>query len=220
MMLHCHAVIIIIRNMITFGFKSRFSGWLRAVCAIVLGVIMVARPATSLILVVKIAAAFLVASGIVSIIFGFLNKDRNALGLMAVNSIVDIALGVLLFVFPAEVASFILIILGIGLLVLGIFQIVVLGSAFAFLGMGFWAFVLPALCVIGGGLLLFNPFGSAATLTLVAGICVLVYGVSELVATFQMNRAQKVYEAKTTERSSEGEAVEAKDVSYEKVDEQ
>lgn len=206
--------------MITIGFKSKFGGWLRALCAIVLGVVMVARPATSLILVVKLAAAFLIASGVVSIVFGIMNKDRNALGLMIVNSVVDIALGALLFMFPDAVANVIIIVLGIALLALGIFQIVVLGSAFRLLVMGFWGFILPILCVIGGLLLLFNPFASAATLTLVAGICVLVYGVSELLATIQMNRAQKVYEARTETVQDSSEMLNAKDVDYEKVDEQ
>ncbi|MDE5889427.1 MAG: DUF308 domain-containing protein, partial [Bacteroidales bacterium] len=146
--------------MITFGFKGRFGGWFRAVFAIVLGVIMVARPASSLVFVVKLLAAFLIASGVVSVIMGATGKDRNTLGLMAVNSVVDIILGTVLFMFPAAVANVVVILLGVLLLVLGIFQIVVLGSAFRLLGMRFFAFVLPVLCIIGGILLLFNPFGS------------------------------------------------------------
>ncbi|MDE7127495.1 MAG: DUF308 domain-containing protein, partial [Bacteroidales bacterium] len=66
--------------MITFGFKGRFGGWFRAVFAIVLGVIMVARPARSLVFVVKLLAAFLIASGVVSVIMGATGKDRNTLG--------------------------------------------------------------------------------------------------------------------------------------------
>ncbi|MCM1176798.1 MAG: DUF308 domain-containing protein [Bacteroidales bacterium] len=206
--------------MITFGFKSRFGGWLRALCAIAIGAVMVASPATSLVLVVKLVAAFLIASGVISIVYGIMNKDRNALGLMSVNSVVDIILGAMLFMFPGAVASIIIIILGVALLGLGIFQIVVLGSAFRMLGMGFLAFIMPVLCTVGGLLLLFNPFGSAATLTLVAGICVIVYGVSELLATLQMNRARKVYEAKMDSTVSAGDVMNAKDVDYEKIDEQ
>ena len=179
-------------KIITFGFNSRISGWLRAAVAIAIGTVMVAHPADSLVLVVKIAAAFLVASGIASLMFGILNRDRNALGIMIVNSVVDILLGVLIFAFPDSVAKIMVIILGVALVALGLFQIVVLGSAFGTLFMGFWSFLLPVLCTAGGALLLLNPFGSAKTLTLVAGICVLVYGVSELLATIQMNRAIKV----------------------------
>lgn len=204
--------------MITFGFKGKFGGWLRSACAIALGIIMVSRPETSLILVVKIVAAFLIASGVVSIILGLAGKDRNAVGLMLINSVVDIVLGAVLFSFPAAVASVMIIVLGVALLGLGLFQIVVLGSAFRLLGMRFLSFFLPVMCIAGGTLLLFNPFASAATLTLVAGICVLVYGVSELMATVQMNRAQKVYNGRNVPAGDVMNDV--KDAEYEKIDEQ
>ncbi|MGM9748021.1 MAG: hypothetical protein ACI3ZN_04415, partial [Candidatus Cryptobacteroides sp.] len=45
--------------MITFGFKDKFSGWVRAVAAIVLGVILVARPEEVPYLVVELAFALL-----------------------------------------------------------------------------------------------------------------------------------------------------------------
>lgn len=205
--------------MITFGFKNKFSGWLRAAVAIAIGAIMVSSPASSLILVVKIAASFLIASGIASILFGVLNRDRNALGIMIVNSVVDILLGILIFIFPAAVASIMVIVLGVALVALGIFQIVALGSAFGALLMGGWSFLLPVLCVTGGALLLFNPFGSAKTLTLVAGICVLVYGVSELVATVQMSRAMKVRSSVPDGIPSQDELLGAKDAD-DTVDEQ
>lgn len=205
-----------LKIMITFGFNGKFGGWLRSACAIVLGIIMVSKPETSLLLVVKIFAAFLIASGVVSIISGLAGKDRNTLWLMIVNSVVDIALGAILFSFPAAVASVMIIVLGVALLGLGIFQIVVLGSAFALLGMRFLSFFLPALCIFGGALLLFNPFASAATLTIVAGICVLVYGVSELMATVQMNRVQKVYKSRNVQ--ADDVMTDVKDAEYEKID--
>ena len=82
--------------MITLGFRNKFGGWLRSITAIVLGIIMVSRPETSLILAVKVLAAFLIASGIVSLVYGIINRQRGALGLMVTNAIVDIAIGVLL----------------------------------------------------------------------------------------------------------------------------
>ncbi len=79
--------------MITFGFKNRFGGWLRAIAAIVVGLIMVIKPETSLMLVVKVLAAFLIASGLVSFAYGVINRQRGALGLMVANAVVDVVLG-------------------------------------------------------------------------------------------------------------------------------
>ena len=54
--------------MITFGYKNKFSGLLRALTAIAVGVVMVASKTNALELAVQIIAAFLLASGLVSLL--------------------------------------------------------------------------------------------------------------------------------------------------------
>ena len=209
--------------MITFGFKNRFGGWLRAIAAIVVGLIMVIKPETSLMLVVKVLAAFLIASGLVSFAYGIINRQRGALSLMVANAVVDVVLGVIIFMYPGAVASVIIFLLGVVLLVLGVFQIVVLASTTSVIGFGFMFFIFPVLCAIGGSLLLSNPFGSASALTLVAGIATLVYGISEFLATCRMNKAMKAYDVKfsgpeTNNTGKVGNLSDVKDVEYEKVE--
>lgn len=206
--------------MITLGFRNKFGGWLRSITAIVLGIIMVSNPATSLIIVVKVLAAFLIASGIVSLVYGIINRQRGALGLMVTNAVVDIIIGIILFIFPAEVASFMLILIGICILIFGILQIVVLVSASRVVNNGVFVYIMPALCIIGGALLLFRPFSSVSALVLLAGIAVLIYGVSEFIATWRINRAMKAYEIRKDEgNSAEEDRSEIKDVDYQKVEE-
>ena len=129
--------------MITLGFRNKFGGWLRSITAIVIGIIMVSKPETSLILTVKVLAAFLIASGIVSLVYGIINRQRGALSLMVTNAIVDIAIGVVLFIFPQEVARFMLILIGIAVLIFGIMQIIVLVSASRVVSNGFLIYILP-----------------------------------------------------------------------------
>lgn len=209
--------------MITFGFKNKTSGLLRAITAIVLGIVMIAMPGSSLVVLVQVLAAVLIASGLVSAVFGFINRTNGGLGLMVFNSVVDIILGILIFCFPEFVASFVIVVLGIVLLVLGLFQIFALVSASSFVNMGVFAFLFPALAVVGGILLVFKPFGIASALTLVAGIVLLVYGVSELIASWKMRKAMKEYEihysagGRTDRGQDSGDRIEVKDVDYEKV---
>ena len=99
--------------MITFGFKNRFSGWIRAAIAVLIGCVMVIKPETSLIFLVKIIAAVMIASGLVTLAYGIANRREGGLTLLIFNTIVDIAIGVLLFIFPEVVASFVIILLGI-----------------------------------------------------------------------------------------------------------
>lgn len=215
--------------MITLGFKDKFSGWVRAAAAIVLGIILILHPEGALVLVVRLLAAFLVASGVVSVIYGLVNRKNGGFPLLLFNAIVDVALGGVLFVYAAPVTNIIIILIGIVLLCLGVLQIITLGSVAPVLGTAFGFFVLPALCVIGGSLLLFNPFGSKVTLTVVAGVVCLVYGISEAVATLRMRKAMKTYQAKfegTSSSPSEGaskpsmDVSDVKDVDYTKVDNQ
>ena len=182
--------------MITFGFKNRYSGVVRAAVAILIGFIMVLKPETSLIFLVKVIAAIMIASGAVSLVYGVLNRRNGGLGLLIFNTVVDILIGILLFSFPDEVASFVIILIGIILVVFGLFQIVTMASASRFVPLGFWTFVLPVICTAGGALLLVNPFGAASTLTLVAGIAILVYGISERFASWKMAKAIHEYEIK------------------------
>ena len=211
--------------MITFGFRNKFGGLLRAVVAITLGAVMVSFPATSLVIIVKIVAAFLIASGVVSLIFGIVNRANGGLSLMIPNTVVDIVLGIIVFMFPAEVASIVMLLIGVFLMVFGIFQMSALFSASRVFPMGAWSFVLPALCTVGGALVVFHPFGLGKFITLVAGIALLVYGVSDLISTWKMRKAMKEYEIRFNESSSasasgSGSPMDnVKDVDYEKVGE-
>ena len=59
-------------DMITFGYKNRLNGPLRAAVAIAVGVVMVVSKANALELAVRRIAALLVASGLVSFFYGYL----------------------------------------------------------------------------------------------------------------------------------------------------
>lgn len=210
--------------MITFGFKNKTGGLLRAVVAIVLGVVMVSFPGSSLIIIVKIVASFLIASGLVTLAFGIANRRNGGLGLMVTNTVVDIVLGVIIFMFPAQVANIVMFLIGLMLLIFGFFQIVALVSANKVMPVGIFAFVFPMLCAVGGVLVMVHPFGLGSVITLVAGISLLVYGVSELISTWKMRKAMKEYEIRFNTSGSQEQkpagsvAGEVKDVDYEKVD--
>lgn len=209
--------------MITFGFRNKLSGLLRAVIAIALGVVMVSFPADSLVIIVKIVAAFLIASGVASLVFGIVNRANGGLALMVTNTAVDILLGIMIFMFPEEVAEIVMFLLGLVLMIFGIFQIVALASASRVFPMGAWSFLLPVLCTVGGALVVFHPFGLAKFITLVAGVALLVYGLSELVASWKMRKAMSEYEIKFNTSAADGKdrhgipADDIKDVDYEKV---
>ena len=62
--------------MFTFGYKSKVNGPMRAFIALVIGIMMVVSPANALTTVVKIIAAFMLASGVVSLVVGLKDKEK------------------------------------------------------------------------------------------------------------------------------------------------
>jgi len=212
--------------MIIFGYKSKFSSILRAFSAIAIGLVMVISN-NATVTVVKIIAALLFAAGVISLVYGFVNRKSGALPLLAVNAVIDIVAGLLLFFFPASVANFIVYLIGFALLAFGVLQIIVLSSTMSMLGGGFMSLILPAVAVVGGMVLLFNPF-SMSVMSIIAGIALIFYGISELKSLSTIEKAKVEYEIRNKPAEPEPEQPRegviksdlsaAKDVDYEKVD--
>lgn len=212
--------------MITFGYKSKFSSILRACAAIAIGAVMIiSTNATET--VVRVIAAFLFAAGLVSLLYGYTNRKSGAMSLLSVNAVVDIALGLVLFLFPHGVAHLITILIGIALLLFGLLQVVVLSGTLSLVGSGLYSVILSGLAVLAGVILVFNPF-SQTIMSIIAGAALILYGVSELISTVRVNKAEKAYEIKygSVEREessslkdfSTSGISDAKEVEYEKID--
>ena len=198
--------------MFTFGYKTSFSSILRALATIGIGLVMIFDNAAS-VTVVKVVAAFLLASGIVSLVYGFIRNKRDGV--------------LLLFLNPVWVAGFIVTLIGIVLILFGGIQLLALAGAMSLLGAGFSTLILSICAVAGGAFLLFNPFGERI-MSVCAGSFLLLYGVSELISSWRIRKAKEAYEIRFNtpdEPQSDQDVIEtsglddAKEVDYTKVDE-
>lgn len=214
--------------MITFGYNNKFSSILRSLAAIAIGLVMVcATDATTT--VVQIIAAFLFAAGIVSFAYGFANRKSGTFGLMTVNAVVDIVIGLILFLWPPFVAGVIVAIIGIVILAFGVIQILALAGTMSLLGSGGLNILLACLAVAGGIVLIFNPF-SERVMSILAGVFLIYYGITDLISMRRVSKAKKEYEIHFTETRVDPDStidVDAdddfdgiKDVDYHKIDEQ
>ena len=210
--------------MITFGYKNRFGGLLRALAAIAIGIVMVVSRTDAMVLAVRIIAAFLLASGIVSLLVGYKERQNNRMPLMGVNGFVDILIALLVFIFPQVVANLIVYLIGFALLGFGIFQLIALASANKVMKVGGLAFVMPVLVLLAGAFLLARPTFIGTAVGTVAGVALIVYGVSELLSSWKMKKAMDEYDIQHPQQPSaekvEDPMADVKDVDYEKVDEQ
>lgn len=210
--------------MITFGYSNKMTGPVRALIAIAAGVLMIVYNEQAMNLVVKIIAAFLLASGFVSLAVGLKKKNDSTSKLMNFNAVVDILIAAFLFLFNGFVANLIIYLIGFVLVGFGIFQLVALISANKVAKVGLWSFVFPVLVIGSGAFLLFNPEFTKASISMVAGIALLIYGVSELLSSWKMKKAIDEYEISRMPQEQPSQqtqdSVPVKDVEYEKVDEQ
>ena len=210
--------------MFTFGYKSRVNGPLRALIALVIGVLMVISPEKALTTVVKVIAAFLLASGLVSLFVGLRDKEKGALPLMSFKALVDVLLGLVLFLFPGFIAKFMIYLIGFVLLAFGVVQIAALFGARRIIGLGLGAFLLPTVVTLVGGFILFNPFAESV-MVMIAGAALIVYGASEFLSSWRVKKAideYEIHQAPVSEQPAVNESGldDVKDVDYEKVDEQ
>ena len=183
--------------MITFGYNSKFSSILRSLSAVAIGLVMVIST-NATVAVVKIIAAFLFAAGVVSLIYGYINRKSGAMSLMSVNAAVDIVIGLLLYLFPTAVSGIIVTLIGVAILLFGILQLVVLTGTMSLVGLGGFSLILCILALLGGITLLCTPF-SERIMSLLAGIMLIVYGVSDLISIFRVQKAKEAYEIKFRE---------------------
>ncbi len=210
--------------MITFGFKNKFGGWLRTLIAFVMGLLIIIfyKETNLLALIVKIFASFIMAAGIVTLVIGLVNRKKEGVfGMLLTNAIIDVAAGIVLFVFAAAVAKILVLLLGIAIVVFALWEIVVLVSAIRVSHITFTAFVMPIISVLAGvGIILYSN-KATEVLTLVTGIALIIYAISEGFATVMMNKAIKAEEAANAEEEKlEAELEAAEDTEFEPVEEQ
>ena len=214
--------------MIVLGYKTKFDSIVRAVAAIGIGLVMVFgnnAPVT----VVKIIAGLLILAGLASLVYGIIkNKENGMYQLLMVNAVLDIAIGILLFINPQWVANFIVYAIGVVLVLFGALQLIVLAGSMRLLGGGFSSLILSVCAIVGGAFLLFNPF-TLSIMSIIAGCFMIIYGISELISTWKVSRAKKEYEIQRNPVPSGTAAPEpgkidasgigdAREVEYEKID--
>ena len=209
--------------MITFGYNGRFSSPIRALLFVAMGVLMIVAKADAMQMVVKIFAAFILAAGVVSVFVGFKQKKAGTMPLSFFNALINIVIAGLLFVFAPIVSKFVSYLLGFALFGFGLFQLSVLMSMRKSVKVSLVAYLLPVLVTIAGLLIFFYPGFFGKSLGLIAGIALIVYGASDLISAFKMKGAkgsEEVASGSETQAETQSDPMEAKEVEYEKVDEQ
>ena len=206
--------------MITFGYKSKFSGFIRGAVALALGTVMLFT-GNAVDLIVYIIATFLLLSGLLSLWAGLKREDASQRPLVIVNSGFNVVIAVLMYVFASELGNFVVSIIGLIMVLFGLLQLLVLGSASrgSLMSKGFFA--MPVVVLACGVLLLVKPDFIGRFIGVVVGVSFILYGASELLSSWKLRSVIGQAGPQSSQSADEQKFTEdIKDVDYEKVDEQ
>ena len=174
--------------MIIFGYRNYFNSVLRAIVAVAVGVVMLVSRTDALVLVVQIIAAGLLISGIVAMVMRFRDKAARAAQVLGVNGTFNIVVALLMFMFPEPVAHVIVFLIGLALAGFGLLQFFGIYGMSRMTTVNPFAFVMPVLVTVLGGILMFSPASLGKTIGIVAGVALILYGVSEFIASMKAKR--------------------------------
>ena len=148
----------------------------------VVGVLFIALPARSAVMIGRVLGAAMAAFGVVKLV-GYFSKDlyRLAFQYDLEFGILLIALGVLVLLRPAEVRDFLLTALGIAVLTDGLYKVQIAVDAKRFGVSAWWLTLVLAVAAGTVGLaLVFRPWDSARLLTILLGAALVAEGILNL----------------------------------------
>ncbi|MET1231732.1 MAG: DUF308 domain-containing protein [Candidatus Limnocylindrales bacterium] len=167
-------------------------GWVLVfgILTLLLGAALLAVPGQTLITIAIFFAAYLFVSGIFMLVRSF-THDAGSGGqrvLSAVIGVLSIGIGLMLLRSPFQALEVMIFALGFWWVFSGILD-VIRGFQLA-TGKG-WAILMGVITLVAGMVILAYPIDSAQVLALVGGIMLIVLGVFEVVAAFQLRSLGK-----------------------------
>ena len=193
---------------------------LRALCALLIGFLLVSNPTDMTVLLVQIIGGLFVLSGIVAFI-GFFVMKRNAQSedasfrpVFPIVGVGSLALGVMLLLMPMQFVNILMYVLGVLLCLVAAGQIICLIGNRHFAPISWSLFVLPLLLFAAGIVVLLRPMQAASLPFLILGGAFILYGVVEFIFGIRFYRYRRIYEAALAARqAAEAREVEAVELS-------
>ena len=153
----------------------------RSILAIVVGLVLVIWPGAALNYIVIFLGVVLLVGGAVAVASYYSVKKQTDAVSFPVDGAVTGLIGLFLILFPSFFVSVLMFVLGVLLIVAAVSEVSTLMRARkAGFVVAAWNYVVPVLILVGGIVVLVNPFASAATVFVLFGIMAMIYGVSDL----------------------------------------
>ncbi|MBQ8225735.1 MAG: DUF308 domain-containing protein [Bacteroides sp.] len=185
---------------------------LRAVCALVIGLVLVLFPdQASNYFVITIGIVFLIPS-LISLI-GYMAQKKEVRRRFPIEGVGSLLFGLWLVIMPDFFANLLTLVLGFVLLMGGVHQLASLMAARRWMVVPTGYYVVPSLILLAGIVALVNPGGVQRTAFIIIGVSSMVYAVSDLLNwfTFTRRRPKPVVESDDLKEAEQKAAIEIED---------
>lgn len=191
---------------------------MRAVLAILLGLVLVIWPDTALKYIIMLIGVLFLGTGLIAFGISYKNRAERPGGMMSLSGIGSIVLGLLLVCIPSSFAAIFMFILGFVLVIGAIGQFVTIAAARQFGYVAPVSYLFPVLILIAGIIILFDPFKSAEGVFILFGITSIFYGVTDLINQYGINKMRKANDEKEKMEKLDG-VDDIEDADYEEIKE-
>ncbi len=157
---------------------------LRGMLLVVLGLLMLVEPLTSLVALVWVFGVFAVVDGLVVLAQALLARGRPAAGWLVVEGLVGVGFGALIMLWPGVTALVLFYLLALWVLVLGVTAVIVAVTLYRARDLAWsWTLVFGLVAFLFGLLLAIKPDGTVSVIVTVYGLFAFVGGVVLIVSS-------------------------------------
>ncbi|WP_458685697.1 HdeD family acid-resistance protein [Nocardia tengchongensis] len=161
------------------------------ILSVVLGILILVWPGPTLVVAGVLFGIYLLVSGVFQLIAAFgLHVSAWMRVLSFITAILSFILGFFCFRNEFQAIGLLALWIGITWIFRGTAVLVAAVSDSALPGRG-WQILFGILLIVGGGLLIVEPFRSITTLVVVVGCWLIVIGIFEVISAFQVKRTAK-----------------------------
>lgn len=184
--------------MITFGYKKTIESILRAVIAIVLGVVLFLYKSEGADLFIRVIGIGILFAALVSLL-PMLSKKKEGqpkgskIGFLIGATTCSIAaiIGLTAALWPHFYSSFFVFLVALSIIVFCAIQLIAILSTISLTGFKPLPMILTAVALIGAIVVMFLQPGKVVYIT--TGMLLIVYGVAEVISLFRVRKAEEIY---------------------------
>lgn len=178
----------------------------RAVCALMIGILLVSNPENMTTLLVQVIGGLFLISGLVSVVNYFIIRYSDKVAVKPIFPVVGVGsflFGIILGFYPAAFITYLMWIIGALMIIAGINQLWNMFRLRHFIPFRWYVLVMALLIMILGVVVIVNPIESASLPFILLGVNCMLYGISEVVNGARWRKYDRMRQKLTVKTETE-----------------